>query len=549
MRGTGNSKAARRSDGGLWLLVPLLACLSAAAIWFCWSRGYTLYYGDAESRLNHARRILDSRTPGPEQIGSPWLPLPHLLMLPLALDDALWQNGLAGAIPSGAAYVVAGAFLFAAVRRLFGIHAAAGAAALFALNPNLLYLQATPMTEALFFASSMALLYFTVRYGEGQPLWAAACAGMAACAGTLTRYDAWFLLPAVALYFAFGGKRPRLFAGVLFGAIAVLGPLAWLAHNQYYFSDPLYFYRGPYSHRAIQGDASYPGKNDWLQAWLYFRTAARLCVGMPLFVMGVAGAIVALVRRAWWPLLFLALPCFFYVWSVHSSRLPVFVPELWPNTWYNTRYGMAWLPFAAVSAAALIAAAPHRLRAAAAVLLPVAALTPWLWKPDAAKVVTWKESQVNSAARRAWSREAAQIIASGYREGAGIITSFNDITGIYRRAGIPLKETLTIDNGYQFLGSWKRPDLFLREEWAVVMGGDPVQTAINRANRAGPYYMLAARIAVRNAPVIEIWRRSLPERFYANPVHESPRGEERLSVDLGGRSARRRVSRDGAGDL
>jgi hypothetical protein len=140
---------------------------------------------------------------------------------------------------------------------------------------------------------------------------------------------------------------------------------------------------------------------------------------------------------------------------------------------------------------------------------------------------------VNSVARRAWTAEAAGILAADYREGAGVITSFSDITGIFRTAGIPIRETLTGDNGPLFLGATQRPDLFLWQEWAVVMGGDAVQSAINRANRAGPYYMLAARITVKDGPVIEIWRRSLPKKFYADPIHQGPRSEERFSVELG----------------
>ena len=36
--------------------------------------------------------------------------------------------------------------------------------ALLVFNPNLLYLQATPMTEPLFYAGIMALLYFTPKW-------------------------------------------------------------------------------------------------------------------------------------------------------------------------------------------------------------------------------------------------------------------------------------------------------------------------------------------------------------------------------------------------
>src|SRR5512140_1091742 len=103
------------------LLVPLvlLALLSTAALAWFHQRGYTLYYGDAEAHLNMARRVVDSRQPGPYQLGGVWLPLPHLLMLPLVANDRLWKNGLGGAIPVAASFVVAAMFLFLAARRIY----------------------------------------------------------------------------------------------------------------------------------------------------------------------------------------------------------------------------------------------------------------------------------------------------------------------------------------------------------------------------------------------------------------------------------------------
>ena len=152
-----------------WFVAASLGLVSAAAVFFFASRGWLLYYGDAEAHLNIARRVVDSQTPGYDQLGTVWLPLPHVLMLPFARRDAWWRSGLAGAIPSALCFVVAGSFLFAAVRRMFGSQAAAVAAtALFALNPNLLYLQSIPMTEPVFLACLMALLYFTVRFRETQ---------------------------------------------------------------------------------------------------------------------------------------------------------------------------------------------------------------------------------------------------------------------------------------------------------------------------------------------------------------------------------------------
>ncbi len=226
-------------------------------------------------------------------------PLPHLLMLPFVTDDFLWRSGLAGAIPSALCLVIAGTFLFAAVRReLSSTGAGAVAVALFALNPNVLYLASAPMTEAVFFAALAGVLYFTVLFRQTQSLWAAAAAGAAAFAGTLTRYEGWFLIPFVALFFLFAAKRNRLLAALVFGAIASLGPLAWMAHDRWYAADWLSFYRGPYSAKAIQGNYSYPGQGDWKTALLYFAWAARWCAGISLVIIGGVGIIAALARRS-----------------------------------------------------------------------------------------------------------------------------------------------------------------------------------------------------------------------------------------------------------
>jgi 4-amino-4-deoxy-L-arabinose transferase-like glycosyltransferase len=502
----------RATSSGTWwdtlLAVVVLALLSAAAVRFVYQRGYILYYGDAVAHLNTARRITDSRTPGLDQLGTVWLPLPHLLMVPLAKDNRLWQTGLAGAIPSAVCFVLAGAFLFAAAKSVFSSRAAgAAAAALLALNPNLLYLQSTPMTEPIFLACLMAILYCTVRFRATQSLSMAVGAGLAALAGTLTRYEGWFLIPFVALYFLFAAKRRQLLTAAVFCILAILGPLAWLAHDGYYSGDFLESFRGPHSPKAIQGGAAYPGDRNWAVAWLQFRTAAGLCVGPALLWMGLLGALGAIVKREIWPLLLLALAPVFYVCAVHSGGLPIFAPGRYPFSYYNTRYGLAILPLSAFAASALVAWAPLRLRAIAAVAVIGIGVAPWLLDPHLESSVTWKESEINSHARRQWTSEAAEFLRSNYRPRSGIFTSFGDVTGIFQRAGIPLRDTLTWDNWPVWPAVVARPDLFLREEWAVAFGGDPVQSAINRAYLRGPRYTLQKTIKVKGAPVLEIYKR------------------------------------------
>jgi hypothetical protein len=406
-------------------------------------------------------------------------------------------------------------FVYAAARRAYHSRTAAvTAAGLVALNPNLLYLQATPMTEPVMLAALAAVLYFTVRFRDTQGMGAVIGAGLAALAGTLTRYEGWFLIPFVTAYFLVAARRRRLVCAAVFGAVASLGPLYWLAHNWWYYGNALEFYNGPYSAMAIyrraleQGMARYPGDGDWLAAKAQYRAAMRLCAGAPLYWVGIAGLAAAAFRRAWWPLVLLALPPAFYAWSIHSGGTPIFVPELWPHSFYNTRYGLAALPLLALAAAAWVALAPQRVRALAALAVVGASVAPWLAYPRAESWICWKEAQVNSEQRRAWTREAATFLRSQWAPGDGILMSFGDLTGVLRAAGVPLKAALHEDNRPLWEAAVARPDLFLRERWVLAISGDKVATAVLRSGRTGTKYERVKSIELKGAPVIELYRRA-----------------------------------------
>ncbi len=495
-------------------IVIVLAALSAGAILFFLSRGQTLWYGDAAAHVNIARRVFDTRTPGWAQVGTVWLPLPHVLMLPLVWNDALWQSGAAGAIPSGVCFVLAGLLLFLAARRAFGDTAAAvTAACLMAFNPNVLYLQAIPMTEAVFLACLAGVLYFTVRFRDGQSLGSVTAAGLFCCAATLTRYEGWFLIPFAGAYLFFSAQRRRLRVAALFCALAAAGPAYWLWHNYYFFGNAWDFYSGASSAKAIyqraldRGMDRYPGDHDWRKAVAYLWTSIRLCAGTPLIALAAAGSFGLVIRKkAIWPVLLLALVPLFYVWSMHSGGTPVFVPNRWPFSYYNTRYAIGAMPLLAFAAGAAVSVSPRRLRKWAAAAAILIAISPWLAYPRSENWVCWKESQVNSESRRAWTREAADFLRANYRRGDGILTSFGDVTAIYQQAGIPLRETVHECNGDLF---WDkiRGKAPITEKWAVAISGDEVEKALDKARKTGPRYDLVRAISVKGAPVVEIYQR------------------------------------------
>jgi len=176
--------------------VPVFISLSAlvigaAAAWHYSAAHLALAHYDARAHLVVARRVIDSLTPGWQQVGAVWLPLPHLLnMLPVQVD-ALYRTGASAIALSVLSLSAAVWAMSDTIRRTTGSASGAlGAAVLLLLNPNVLYLQSTPMTEPLLFATVMLSLALTARWLDHVERWPTA-AGSALAAACLTRYEGW----------------------------------------------------------------------------------------------------------------------------------------------------------------------------------------------------------------------------------------------------------------------------------------------------------------------------------------------------------------------
>ena len=171
--------------------------LGVAAASFYYRRGLTLSHYDAKAHLVVARRILDSRTPGWLQVGAVWLPLPHLLnAIPVQLD-VFYRTGLSAVAMSVAAFAVAVYAAVALILRTTGSRAGAlVAACAIALNPNVLYLQATPMTESLLLGFSALSVLLTYEWLVADAIRAPRSAGWALVALCLTRYEGWLIAAA-----------------------------------------------------------------------------------------------------------------------------------------------------------------------------------------------------------------------------------------------------------------------------------------------------------------------------------------------------------------
>ena len=167
------------------------AVWGAVIAWHYHHLGLTLTHYDARGHLVVARRIIDSITPGWQQIGAVWLPLPHLLNAIPVQVDLFYRTGASAVAISIVSFAIATSAIAWIVFALTeSTLAAIAGAAVFALNPNVLYLQATPMTEPLLLATTAAAIAMAMHDVRGTRGFSRATSIVFALA-CLTRYEAW----------------------------------------------------------------------------------------------------------------------------------------------------------------------------------------------------------------------------------------------------------------------------------------------------------------------------------------------------------------------
>ncbi len=486
-------------DSEVRLLAWLATCVSVISFLAYFQRGDVLLYGDAVAHINIARRVFDSKTPGLLQLGTVWLPLPHLLMIPFLFSNEMWRRGVGGSIPSMAAYVFAVIGIFRLIRGTLSRNlepdgaariAAWTAALAFAANPNLIYMQSTAMGEVLYLALFLWTVVYFSEFVRGDAKALTKC-GLCVAAACLTRYDGWFLAVAMAaavivLSIVDGSAAPQTAptfripraAVVKFVLIAAAAPLLLLAYNGIVYRNPLEFANGPYSAKAIErrtsgGNPAHPGSGNPLLAEMYFLKSAEANVAenewlqrawVFLALAGVvAGALTYRSKPAGssstraWPLLFLLVPLPFYALSVAYGGVPIFIPAWWPFTHYNVRYGLQLLPAFAVALAMLVHLAVRSENWKPRVRLPcvlglfafVIASYALIWRSGPVSLI---EAQVNMRTRNQLEKELA-LWLQRLPSDSTLLMYVGDHVGALQQAGIPLQRVINEGNHR----TWKQP--------------------------------------------------------------------------------------------
>ena len=502
--------ATQRHDA---LLTLILGAISLTSLFWFYSQQQILLYGDAVAHINIARRVLDNRSwlSSFFQLGTVWLPLPHILMLPFVWSRLLWMTGVAGSIPSMVAYVAGSLGIYRLVSARAPKPAAYLATAIFALNPNLLYMQSTAMNEPLYLAFFIwAIVYFDewLRGLGGNtvttrpPERALEGCGIALAGGAATRYDGWFLgaVMGVLVLVVFtrwwrqtpGTQRRRRMAKSLAELLLLnaLVPVFWLAYNHRVSGRAMDWANGPYSAKAIgerttaKGAPPYPGKDHVVTAGMYFLKAAKLTVGPGrwgdvLLILAASGTLLALWRsRPLWTWLLLWIPLLFYALSIAYGSVPIFIPTWWPFSYYNVRYGLELLPVFAVFPTVYLFARPHlpltQVRSLAVTVI-VASLFAASYLTSAAETpITLREAQVNARTRQILETALARFLVN-VPQSDTLLMYQGEHVGALQQAGIPLHRVVSEVSHPDW--EWALLDPAKNADIIVAFRGDPVWLA------------------------------------------------------------------------
>jgi Dolichyl-phosphate-mannose-protein mannosyltransferase len=369
----------------LSLAVAIIATiLSVSSFIYFFANGMTNVYGDGVAHVNIARKVVDSPDDGVWrryiQIGSPWLPLQTVLMLPLVANEWMWRTGAAGSIVSMISFVIAALSLYLLARNFYCQEDApwrealpALSAAIFILNPSVLYMQATPMAELVFMAALVSSVYLLQRWLDDQTWSRLVIAAVATTVGTLTRYEAWPVAVVSILIVALtssGDWKRRTKNSALFSALAAIGPSYWLWHNWAIYGNAFEFLTGPNSARGIYlqnpslGWARLFAGHAALDAML-MAAATAVCTGSFVLLLSAAGLTRTLIasRKSLLrisPLGLLILPFLFHVFSLYRGEIQVF--PLSAFGLLNIRYGLPHLLGVALFAPAAVLAFKGRAR-------------------------------------------------------------------------------------------------------------------------------------------------------------------------------------------
>ena len=429
----------------LAFVLGLVLCAAGVVLYRIDSSAF-LYFGDGVSRLVKSREFIDSQHPGLSNIGTVWLPLPQLLLIPFASINSLFYSGIAGAVVGIPYLVGTGLLLFAIIRRITHSRPIAFfGACLFVLNPNVVYMALTPMSEtSLFFFIALGG-YALLRWLETDSAkWLHLC-GVAVMLATLCRYEAWILAPFVVLVSALKGigfwkesKRLSTTRIAAFASIAFAGIGFWLIWNAAKYGNALEFLHWSASiSPAVVTDSL---QHRPLANLITFGRAVLIIFGPALLLAAVVSIRFrqkAAPRKWVLVLLFFSLPPLFIFFALMTGRIYM---DQW---WWNWRFVLTLGLFLSVAGAMGLSELFSRIRSMSVRLAVIASLLVMpliqLALPQVG-VATFSDAAKSALDMTRYSIAMGERLHSINGNGSvALLTGFGQAERIMISSGLPLK--------------------------------------------------------------------------------------------------------------
>jgi hypothetical protein len=543
------------------IILFLSVFLSVSSIVYAFLTSSIVAYGDAESHLNIAKRVIHSLTPGFAQLGGIWLPLPHLLMVPFVANDFLWRTGLAGSIVSGISFVITCVYLYKFCFMVLKNRAASFMSFLvFALNPNVLYMQTTPMTELPLLAFFMLAIYYFTRFlRDNKDVGALIVSAFFALCASLSRYDGWLLVLSMASLIVLSNIPKdifkRYFNGfskaaseegiifsnansheelsliaeyrkvwsriqgkfVLFSSFAFIGIALWLLWDFLILGDPFYFTNSQFSAKSQQNawnaKGQLPAYNDLLSSFSYYFVTAMSNVGILLFIASLIGLYLYIrnnhERQRLSITLLLFIPFVFYVLTLYIGQSVIFIPHLTPTSFewtiFNVRYGLMMVPTAAFFFAYLYKISGSLSKI---ILVGLLGLQVLLFVSGFSKVYTYVDGTTGLSSAK--TPDAEYFMKKEYDHGLVLIDDFARTLSIVR-SGIPMQNVIYVGTKPYWEESLQEPEKYAR--WVIMQRDDSVWNSLMKDDTAsGHLYKYYQK--VYTSPEILVFKRN-SEKYVA----------------------------------
>lgn len=496
------------------MLMPLLVILTLTAIsifYFAhyYQNGLGLSYNDARSHLDIGRRVVEGLKPGLAQLGSVWLPLNHILMIPLIWNDWMWHSGFAGAVWNMLSFVGTGYMVYLLLNRLgVGLLGQIVGVTVFAANLNVLYLQATAMTEPLLLFTMTVGCYYLLAWHQTDSTLALVKSAFWIMLSTLVRYDGWFLLVVSGLLvirqlwssgviLSTWSERLKRVEGmtILFLTLAAIGVLAWFMWNLLIFNDPLYFMLGPFSAHAqqlvMEAAGALPTKRNILLSlkvytYAFFYSSYTYPAILSLFAYFLMWRDKTISQAIKWATLAFWAPLIFNIISLYLGFSVIYVQGISGDTWFNIRYGVMLAPTVAI----MLGYLTDRARLFRSLIIGTLLLVT-IFAFGNADAVSIDDARVGSSQKNV--SEVSGYLGDNVKNEKGfILISAASHDAIIFSSGLPMKRFIHEGTGKYWESATTNPDHWAR--WIIMRTYDDADLAWRAVSRT-PGFAKYTRVA------------------------------------------------------